>query len=202
MTEELKVWIGVDPGGKDNFGLAIMKADGSSHTWCVDHADAAIDIVRTYLSSTPAGAGVDAPLWWSSGRSSDRHADRWLRTRYGFTSGQVQTSNSLRGAALVQAAMFVQRLREAYPAVPVTEVHPKALLRAIAENSWEIFSSRYQVNSTHATEHERDSIVAAVAAREGFEGRWTHDLASKRLPSEQDPRSYWLAPIYYYWPEQ
>jgi hypothetical protein len=50
-------------------------------------------------------------------------------------------------------------------------------------------------------EHERDAILSAVAAREGFEGRWSNDLALNRLQSEQDPRSYRLAPIHYFWPE-
>ncbi len=200
MTGSRPIWIGADPGGKGRFGVAVLRDGCEPKSDCVDCADAALSFVRGEISGAPAGMGVDAPLWWSGGLSSDRHADQWLRKRHSLSGGQVQAANSLRGAALVQAVMFIQLLREVYPAVPVTEVHPKALLRAVAGNSWQTFSDKYGVLSTPATEHGRDAIIAAVAARESFEGRWTHDLASTRLPSEQNPREYWLAPVHYYWP--
>jgi hypothetical protein len=88
---------------------------------------------------------VDAPLWWSSGRSSDRQADQWLREKYGFSGGQVQTANSLRGAALVQGSMFVQRMREHFPGVGVTETHPKAVWKALRMKSWDDFIKRFSL---------------------------------------------------------
>jgi predicted nuclease with RNAse H fold len=181
------------------FGVAIVEVDRPPGTATVDFADQAVSFVCERVAGPPAGAGVDAPLWWSSGRSSDRHADRWLRQRYGLQSGHVQTANSLQGAALVQAAMFVQRLREAFPAIPITEVHPKALL-AVTKGGWQTLAEQYAITATPNTEHERDAILAALAAREGFEGRWPLDLAAERLPAEQDPSTYWLAPVHYYWP--
>jgi predicted nuclease with RNAse H fold len=196
------LWVGADPGGAGNFGVAILTKDDEPRTLCVDCADEAVAFVRTVLGGrTPAGLGVDAPLWWSAGRSGDRHADQWLRKRYGLPGGEVQAANSLRGAALVQAAMFVQRVRETFPGVPVTESHPKALLKATASNSWDVFSARFHVSTTPPNDHARDAIVGAVAAREAFEGRWTHDLGDTRLPGEQNPKNYWLAPVHYYWPE-
>ncbi len=197
-----KVWIGADPGGKGNFGLAILEPDGSAQTCRVDCADEAIKVIVQHPNSTPAGVGVDAPLWWSSGYSSDRQADQWLRTRYGFSGGQVQTANSLRGAALVQGAMFVVRMREHFPGVGVTETHPKALWKALRMKSWGAFIKRFSVTVRIKGEHERDAIVSAVAAREGFQGRWLNDLGRTRYPSEQDPSTFWLAPIHYFWPEQ
>ena len=194
-------WVGADPGGKGSFGVAILTAGDQPLSLAVDCADDAIDFIRAQLARAPAGVGVDAPLWWSSGRSGDRHADRWLRKRYGLSGGEVQAANSLRGAALTQGAMFVHRMREHYPTVPVTETHPKALLKAVTENRWDLFSTRFHVNSSPPDEHARDAIVAAVAARESFEGRWTHDLGATRLAGEQDPLNYWLAPVHYYWPE-
>jgi hypothetical protein len=44
--------------------------------------------------------------------------------------------------------------------------------------------------------------MAAIAAREGFKGRWPIDLSVNRHPSEPDPDSHWLRPIHYFWPEQ
>jgi predicted nuclease with RNAse H fold len=202
MSSGDKVWIGADPGGKGNFGLAILEADGSAHTCCVDCADEAVKVIVHHPNLTPAGLGVDAPLWWSSGHSSDRQADQWLRTKYGFSGGQVQTANSLRGAALVQGAMFVQRMREHFPGVGVTETHPKAVRKALRSKSWGAFVRRFAVTVEIRDEHERDAITSAVAAREGFEGRWLNDLGRTRHPSEQDPSTFWLAPIHYFWPEQ
>lgn len=197
------VWVGADPGGKDNFGVAVLEEGGASETRCVDCAEDAVKFVILKLHArTPTGVGVDAPLWWSSGRSSDRAADRWLRQRYRLSGGEVQTANSLKGAALVQAAMFIERLRQAVgQLLPVTEVHPKALLKGVSSGDWAVFCARFDIPVGTPREHERDAIIAAIAAREGFGGRWSNDLSLRRLPEEQDPRSYWLAPVHYFWPE-
>lgn len=196
------LWVGADPGGEGNFGIAILTEGNQSQTSSVDCADDAIDFVRRHLDGTPAGVGVDAPLWWSSGHSGDRKADQWLRKQYKLSGGEVQATNSLRGAALVQAAMFIQRMREIYPAVPVTESHPKALLKALTQGDWKAFAGRFGLITGISNDHERDALIAAVSAREGFQQRWHHDLSINRLPSEQDPRKYWLAPVHYFWPEE
>jgi predicted nuclease with RNAse H fold len=202
MSSPDKFWIGADPGGKSNFGLAILKSDDSAHTSCVDCADEAIQVVLQHVNSTPAGVGVDSPLWWSSGRSGDRLADMWLREKYGFSGGQVQTANSLRGAALVQGAMFVQRMREHFPNIGVTETHPKAVYKALGMKNWAAFIERFSLTVEVRTEqaHERDAVISAVAAREGFEHRWPRDLGKSRHASEQDPSTFWLAPVHYFWP--
>lgn len=202
MSKKGVIWIGVDPGGEGKFGVAILH-EGGVLTKCVDHADEAVQFIANETAGCPSGIGVDAPLWWSSGRSSDRQADRWLRFTFGLAGGNVQTANSLEGAALVQGAMFVQRMREQYPQVPVTESHPKALWAALSLPSWDAFCDQYKINVVlnGAQEHERDAVLAAISAREGFEGRWRRDLSLDRLTSEQDPSSYWLAPVHYYWPD-
>ena len=51
----------------------------------------------------------------------------------------------------------------------------------------------------HMNEYERDALIGAVAAREGFEGRWSLDLTMTRSVSEQNP-AYWLSPVHYIWP--
>jgi predicted nuclease with RNAse H fold len=161
-------------------------------------------VIKEQVKAPPAGVGVDSPLWWSSGPSSDRQADQWLRRTYGFSGGQVQTVNSLRGAALIQGVMFVRRLRQLFPDVGVTETHPKTVWYALKVNNWDSFSRRFLANVTihPEQEHERDAIISAVAAREGFEGRWPKDLSTVRHPSEQDPLRFWLAPIHYFWPDK
>lgn len=194
-------WIGADPGGIGTFGLAILKSDGSAHTCSVDCVDHAINVVKARVPVRPAGVGVDAPLWWSSGPSGGRVADQWLRDRYRLSGGQVQAVNSLGGACLAQGMMFVQRIHELFPDVGVTESHPKAVLVALGLD-WAAFSRRFSVTAQIQTENERDALISAVAAREGFQGRWKRDLSAKRGTSEQDPAQYWLAPVHYYWPDQ
>lgn len=190
------LWLGVDPGGENCFGVAIVGAN-AQWTACVSCAEAAVQRMTERTQNTPPGAGVDAPLWWSAGPSGDRSADRWLRKRYKLSCGQIQSINSLRGAALVQGAMFVERIRGAFPNIPVTETHPKPLLKAINSNG-KSFEERFSVRFDGMTEHERDALISAVAAREGFEGRWPHDLSADRHDFEQDPKSYWLAPVQYW----
>jgi predicted nuclease with RNAse H fold len=196
------MWIGVDPGGKQSFGIAVIHADGTSDGRCWSCADEAV----AWIKDEPLGVGIDAPLWWSSGPSSDRKADQWLRRAYGRAAGgdlhpgTVQAANSLQGAALVQAAMFIVRLRERFPSMPVTESHPKALLKAMRLDERRFFD-RFLPSASSSDEHIRDALIGAVSAREGFSGRWKRDLSVERNASEQDPKAYWLAPVHYFWPE-
>jgi predicted nuclease with RNAse H fold len=191
----VRAWIGVDPGGANAFGIAGVSQLGDViFSSCVSCADEALELI----DAAPLGVGVDAPLWWSSGRSGEREADRWIRRTYRIASGTVQTANSLRGAALVQGVMFVQRLRERFPGVPVTEAHPKAV--AIALGGWNSAAVAALGTNLSAVEHQRDATLAAFAAREGFQGRWSNDLSQTRADSEQDPSTYWLAPVHYFWP--
>ena len=201
MSADGGIWVGADPGGKGSFGIAILTDPDRVLTWCAGCADEAVTFVQEHIDKRPSGIGVDAPLWWASGKSGDRYADQWLRRRYRLPGSQVQAANSLRGAALTQSAMFIQRMREIHPAIPVTESHPKALLKALTQGDWVAFLGRFHLRVADTTEHERDALIAAIAAREGFEGRWPNDLSVERLPSEQDPQSYWLAPVHYFWPE-
>ena len=188
MKDPRKVWIGVDPGGAANFGVAILKADESAcHTCTVDFVDAAVEIIREHVNAMPAAIGVDAPLWWSSGKGGLRKADQWIRRQYGLHPRNVQAVNSLWGSVLAQGMMFVTRIREVFPSVNISETHPKAVLVALGREPWKVHlaSIRTTVTLDSKPDHERDAIISAVAAREGFEGRWKRDLAVDRFPSEQ-----------------
>jgi predicted nuclease with RNAse H fold len=201
MTGATPTWLGADPGGIGSFGIALIRNDHSALSATVGCVDEAVDFFLENLKETPGGAGIDAPLWWSSGPAGDRYADQWLRKTCRLSGGEVQAVNSLRGAALVQAAMLVLRLREHFPALPVTESHPKAILKHPHAGGWNAFAEQHQLAESFTNEHERDALIAAVAAREGFGGRWKNDLSTVRNSSEQDPKRYWLAPVHYYWPE-
>ena len=198
---EQDFWVGADPGGARNFGLCLLGSDLTAKTWCVDCADEAVALVVAHSTRPPLGVGIDAPMWWSSGPGGGRLADSWIRKTYGLSPGQVQAVNSLQGAALAQGMLFVERLREHFPTVRVTESHPNAVLRALSVE-WPEFCDQFGLEMETDTKHERDAMIAAISAREGFEGRWARDLSLARYPSEQDPTRYWLAPMQYFWPGQ
>ena len=198
MKEMLRFWVGADPGGKDAFGLAFVDVSGAVHCKTVSSVDKAIKAITAM--GKPLGLGIDAPMWWSAGEGGGRRADARLRKRYGISGGTVQSGNSLRGAALIGGVLLASRLREQFPALRITESHPKALLLALGLDETQ-FAARFGIEARWGNEHERDAAIAAVCAREGFEGRWSTDLAKDRDRGEQNPHAYWLAPIAYFWPE-
>ena len=193
-----RFWVGADPGGKNNFGLAFLDAAGKQLDCdTVSSVDEAVrQIVR---NGAPLGLGIDAPMWWSSREGAGRKADARIRSTYGIPSGTVQSANSLKGAALVGGMMLALQIREIFPDTRITETHPKALLHAFKLDGTG-FAGRFKTPTGWCNDHERDATIGAVCAREGFEGRWTFDLARQRYASEQDPSSYWLAPMRYFWP--
>ena len=194
-----RFWVGADPGGKKNFGLAFLDVAGEQLCCAtVSSVDEAVE--KILQRGAPLGLGIDAPMWWSSCEGAGREVDKKIRRRYEILSGTVQSVNSLRGAALVGGMMLVLRIREKFPDTRITEIHPKALLRAYKLDG-SGFAKRFIIPTKWDNEHERDAAIGAVCAREGFEGRWPFDMAQQRHKSEQDPSSYWLAPMHYFWPE-
>jgi predicted nuclease with RNAse H fold len=192
------IWFGADPGGKGCFGVAILSDDGAFAVQCVDCADDAV----AWMSRRPNGIGIDCPLWWSSARSADRLADKWLRAK-GVPSGTVQAANSLQGAALIQGAMLAFRARQRYGDVPITEAHPKALLHILGlrKSPWSAVATQFGLLGPEPmSEHECDAVIAAVAARNGITGVWSRDLSVDRDPSELDPKQMWFGAVSYYWP--
>lgn len=198
-----KYWVGADPGGKGKFGLAFLDEDGK--LWCtrVSSVDEAAGTI--FGKGEILGLGIDAPMWWSSAEGGGRNADQLLRKKYGIHPGTVQSVNSLRGAALVGGAMLAFRIRQRFREAKITEAHPKALLSGPGPGR-DGFPQRFCISSGWPgkdEEDEQDAAIAAICAREGFSGRWITDLAAKqyRHESEQNPDSYWLAPMHYHWPD-
>ena len=190
-------WFGADPGGKDKFGVAALRADGSFDTWCCSSVDQAVRLI-----DTPEAIGIDCPMWWTSAIGGGRRVDAWLRRTYGIRSGTVQSVNSLRGAVVVQGIMLAMRLRKRLPDLPITETHPKALLAALALNSapWSRLAEMFGLKGDAPLgTHRRDALLSAVATREGACGRW-HDLSANRDPEELDPKQLWFGPVAYWWP--
>jgi predicted nuclease with RNAse H fold len=99
--------------------------------------------------------------------------------------------------------MFVARIREDFPGVEVTETHPKALFAAKPaewKRHFQALASLTDITLHDPLDDRRDALISALAAREGFEGRWKKDLIDERFEAEQDPSNHWLAPVHYFWP--
>jgi predicted nuclease with RNAse H fold len=190
-------WLGCDPGGKDKFGVAKLYPSGEFHAQCVSSVDEALQLADEY----PLGVGIDCPLWWSAGVGGGRKADSWIRKNYGLSGGQVQSVNSLQGAAVVQGILLSMKMREKYPTVKITEAHPKALLKALKIEESENFKTRFELSGQLSTEDERDALIAAVAAREGYCGRWTIDLSLQIGQQEIEPQKLWFGSVNYWWPD-
>ena len=194
-TSAPRFWVGADPGGEKKFGLAFLDATEERNSHCITVSSVDDAVKEVEKRGELLGVGIDAPMWWASRKGGSRRADERIRSIHRHTdmkSSTVQSPNSLRGAALVGGLMLALRIREKFPGTRITESHPRAVIHA-CEFDLEFFNC--------GNEHERDAAIGAMCAREGFEGRWTVDLAQDRHKSEQDPFSYWLVPIHYFWPE-
>ncbi len=175
------VLAGLDPGGKKAFGWCVVE-DGSGFPLGVRGAGvaddaaaalAAIDQARAGVGI--AGAGIDAPMFWTV--SGDRNVDAHVRRAIcalGAWGGTVGHVSSLRGACLVQGMLAAMMLREQTPTLPVTEAHPKAALwmlgeatrqRKVASITAKSLTKYFDMGRHEmATDHERDAALGALAA--------------------------------------
>lgn len=159
-------FIGIDPGGRNSFGWAVLHigesgAPASLRTGLCSLAGAALNQASEAAASAPAAVGIDAPLFWVA--AGDRRADARIRKLVcaaGGNSGTVSHVNSLRGACLVQGVLAAREAAELWPSAVVTEAHPKALLRLSL--SAREFLAAHLLEAP--SEHERDAALASYAA--------------------------------------
>jgi len=221
--------VGFDPGGKKNFGWCICLDNDHlplviHRTGVTNHAPAAVGAAIAALpqNNQIVGVGIDAPMFWrrdfdhNDPTKYDREVDQMVRLRMqnigrarpGIVGGVVQNVNCLQGACLVQGIITGILLRNDYPAVPITESHPKALLwilglgdnqqgdGVLTPNPALIqFLGQAQFNS----EHERDAALGAL-------GAWAmiHHPAGwdDLFPYEQNPILPVPGPMSYWMPNQ
>lgn len=159
-----RTFIGFDPGGIHAFGWCVLHVEGHANTpnlltGTCSNAASAVGAVRNAASNTPSRVGIDSPMYWSP--SGDRAADRAVRKQVisaGGSSGTVGHVNSLRGACLAQGIMAGELIRKLWPSIPITESHPKALLRVCPE------ASSFVDKFNFVNEHERDAAIGAYSA--------------------------------------
>jgi hypothetical protein len=149
---------GFDPGGRDKFGWCVLWANPFGTILKSDdvilgtseHAISARDAVVEKLAGEFSldGAGIDAPLFW---QPAGREIDRKLRALH---------LNSLRGGCLVQGLLIGRELKSKFPRIRLTEAYPARLGNFLAH-----------LPKIWSNEHERDALLAAVAAWAMMESR-------------------------------
>ena len=190
------IFLGFDPGGIDAFGWCVLYANECKEVEYVaggicSNAREAINMAEKNTDRPPAGIGIDSPMYWSP--AGDRAADRLVRKQViaaDGSSGTVGHVNSLRGACLAQGVMVGCLARQIWDGVPITESHPKALLRVWPDVS--SFTSGFALQN----DHERDAAIGAYSALAWFSQ--THGWRDLRQ-FEEDPFDLIDAPPPVYW---
>lgn len=194
MRESVTRFLGYDPGGASDHGVAELDVDLTTGrvlgatTARVATADAACAHFRATMTATAvAGIGVDTLTEWCLGHAGWRPADAWLRQRYPQVQASVDNPNHINGAMSLNGMGVLTLLRQASPALVVTEAHPKVLYFALAQAKYDWSTSRPQmvqwlssqlgtVALGVSSDHEFDALLSAWACVQGVLGRWSTDL--------------------------
>ena len=167
MSERVDVVLGFDPGGTNKFGWSICEiAGGQLGIIETGVASDALEVIRKVSAALPSNvrvlaAGIDAPMFWS--RTGNRTVDGIIREELsgrGYPTRSVLEVNQLWGVVLVQGVLLGSYIHQEFNAVPITEAHPKVLLRLLNDSE----SARLTQLTDGRSEHERDAVVAAFAA--------------------------------------
>ena len=93
--------------------------------------------IKKLDNQKPDAAGLDTFLYWETGNSGWREADRWLRDKYSAVRNSVLSSNSAAGAMSVQGMALAILLRKRWPQIALIETHPKVLYYALANRTYD-----------------------------------------------------------------
>ena len=170
------------------------------------------DVVQSILGGEePLGLGIDTLTCWSNGRSGWRPADRWLRRHYADVQKAVIAPNSLYGAMCLNGMAVLLTVRQAFPAIFVTETHPKVLYYALLEEPYDYsgpntsvmndrLNSWLGVDVEPRNEHEWDAAISILPVVRGLNGSW-QDLHT--LPTKSSERLvHPCGETTYMWPDR
>lgn len=207
------IYLGFDPGGRNNFGAALLDGDAVVFG-TVSTVDAAMAWVVECLSGrTPTAAGIDTLLHWSGGRSGDRYAEGILRALYSDARQSVISPNSLYGSMAVGGMALGFKLRARFPELPLNETHPKLLARHFAgslpkgadrrTDERRAWMARELPNADvrQANDHEVDAIVSAWATRAAMRSWAKRQNAWRDLAAECSDAITPLSNVHYFWPK-
>ncbi|MGQ9372144.1 hypothetical protein [Azospirillum sp. ST 5-10] len=229
-----RIYVGYDPGGKGANAVALLWVDGGPRRFALNRdvgsVDGAIDWIMRMAGGgmEPAAAGIDALLCWETGVAGRRGQDEWISRQMSAVKREVaephgrafqerqcrapsvQSANSLRGSMLFQGMAAAIRLRERWPAIPITETHPKALHFALRKATypeagtwepeqdicrWLLDALGHPEGDPINSSDQWDALASAWAAYMGHSGAWSVDLMrAARCPILP------AGPVHYWWP--
>jgi hypothetical protein len=185
------IYLGYDPGGDGKGGVAILNAVGAKPAYETDLTDSVDEAIRWLTgraNGAPAAAGIDAMLFWETGPSGWRAADKSLKARYSAVEKSIVSSNSAFGAMAVQGMALAMLLRKQWPNIILTETHPKVLYYACTNKKYQWSETSEEMQSWLLTEmgcklgapidsdDKWDALISAWAAKMGHTRAWTTDL--------------------------
>lgn len=221
--EHEQIYLGYDPGGIGAGGCAILRFGNDKEPPVVrlntvDSVDEAIAWFDKRLEGNiPSAAGIDAFIYWETGRSGWRAADEFLKVRYEDDVKSVLSSNSTFGSMAVQGMAMAMRLKSRWPKIQqITEAHPKVLFRALTNKKHDgdeknkedccIELKKWTTNNVKVdlrkkfsrmanNDHEYDAILAAWAAMNGHREQWVTNLRDFSVNALEP-----AGEVYYWWP--
>ncbi len=109
----------------------------------------------------------------------------------------VNHINSLRGACLIQGILVGTLLRERFPRIPLTEAHPKAVLRLMGIDDGTVKEADFLRFDGHVfLEHKRDAALSALTAWAMIhrDNNWKNvfSIDKDHYSPLLQPLSYWI----------
>lgn len=203
---DARYYLGYDPGGSAGNGVALVAIEPGARVGTssiVGSVDDALDWFAEQLNGKePVALGIDAYLFWETGRGGWRAADHWLRRQYAPVRGSVFCSNSAAGSMAVQGMALAIAARQRWPTIMLVESHPKVLYYCLTSKKydWPSEMKEWLARETGAdldrsvgTEHEWDALLCAWAAHQGSRKVWRKNLRtlSNAVIEPAGPVSYW-----------
>ena len=199
------MFLGFDPGGINRFGVATISGSLVSFRTVSNIKEAMEWSIESSKGQKPVAAGIDTILHWSTGQSSFRNADIWLRKNYPQMSRSVMAPNSLYGAMTIGGVGLAIKLREVWPNLLLNETHPKVLYHALTKKSyprldlsdaysWMKSEAKLSFTGLQPSEDEFDAIISAWATREAIRLKWKDSTVI------DDDHIYPVSDVHYLWP--
>lgn len=205
-----EIYLGYDPGGDGALGVAAINGEQALCATVATAQDAINWLTQQCGQQTPAALGLDTLTLWSTGPAGWRPADRALRQAYPVVSNSIVAPNSLYGAMCINGAAAGLTLRQQFPAMLITETHPKVLYSAFTGDVYDFTGNHDGMTQQLAgwlqlavpaipTDHAWDALISAYAARAWHTKEWTTDL--HQLPANPHESLVWpMGPAAYAWP--
>lgn len=202
------VFLGFDPGGSQNYGVAKLVGSHVSTKTVDTIEDAILWAIETCNGDLPVAAGIDTLLHWATGQSGLRAADKHLKEKYPEVIKSVIAPNSLYGAMTLGGMGLALELRKKWPEISLNETHPKILYHALSQQpyprkkiseavEWFQEYTGCKHGQSIGNDHEFDAVLSAWSTRQALKERWG-DLAL--LPPTQGQHIFPVSNINYYWP--